>query len=289
MSILLTPETRAVVQGGTGRIGRIQTQWMLDAGTPLVAGVTPGRGGELLHGLPVFDTMREAVEKTQANASILFVPAPHVRNAAIETLEAGIRFLIVVAEHVPIHDALEIREVSRGLGAMTIGPNTPGVITPGVGKLGIMPASLFSTGSVGMISRSGTLSYEVAGILQKTGFGISTMVGIGGDPVIGTDMVDLLPMFAADPQTAALLVVGEIGGTQEERLAEALKAVDLPVCAYIAGRTAPSGRRMGHAGALMRDQEGSVDNKTLALGDAGVLIARTPQEITHMFSEGTRA
>ena len=288
MSILLAPETRAVVQGGTGRIGRVQTQWMLDAGTPLVAGVTPGRGGEFLHGLPVFDTMGEAVEKSQANASILFVPAPYVRNAAIEALEAGIRFLIVVAEHVPIHDALELREASRGLGAMMIGPNTPGVITPGVGKLGIMPASLFSTGSVGMVSRSGTLSYEVAGILQETGFGISTMVGIGGDPVIGTDMVDLLPMFAADPQTTALLIVGEIGGTQEERLAEALEAVDFPVCAYIAGRTAPSGRRMGHAGALMRGQEGSVNNKNLALGDAGVLIARTLQEIPHMFSEGTR-
>lgn len=279
MSILLTSTTRAIVQGGTGRIGSKQTEWMIKAGTPLVAGVTPGKGGSTLHGLPVFDTVKGAVRETKTNASVLFVPAPHVRRAALEAIRAGIRLLVVIAEHVPVHDSLEVREACREAGAVMIGPNTPGVISPGIGKLGIMPANLFSTGSVGMISRSGTLSYEVAGILQKAGIGISTMVGIGGDPVVGTDMAELLPMFVSDLDTEAIVVVGEIGGNQEERLAEALHGTDFPVCAYVAGRAAPSGKRMGHAGALIRGHQGSTEGKEKALQRAGARVTRLPSDL----------
>jgi succinyl-CoA synthetase alpha subunit len=282
MSVLLTPTTCAIVQGGTGRIGSKQTEWMLEAGTRLVAGVTPGKGGTTLHGLPVFDSVEEAVHETQADATVLFVPAPYVRGAALEAIAAGIRLLGVIAEHVPVHDVLEIREACQDAGAVMVGPNTPGIISPGIGKLGIMPANLFSTGCVGMISRSGTLSYEVAGILQQAKIGVSTMVGIGGDPVVGTDMIDLLPMFLSDPDTKALVVVGEIGGSQEERLAVALEECDLPVCAYIAGRTAPSGKRMGHAGALMREDQGSAEGKKETLRAAGAQVARSPSEIPRL-------
>jgi len=276
VSILLTSNTRAIVQGGTGRIGARQTDWMLQAGTRLVGAVTPGKGGLDLHGLPVFDSVAEAVDRVQANASILFVPAAYVKSAALEALEAGIQLLVVIAEHVPVYDTLEIREASRETGAVMIGPNTPGIISPGIGKLGIMPANLFFVGRIGMLSRSGTLSYEVAGILQAAGIGVSTMIGVGGDPVIGTDMHEFVPRFAADPDTEALVIVGEIGGTQEERLAEALEGYDLPVCAYIAGRTAPAGKRMGHAGALMRHGQGSAAQKAEILEDAGIRVAETP-------------
>jgi len=289
MSILLTPSTCAIVQGGTGRIGSKQTEWMLKAGTRLVAGVTPGKGGTALHGLPVFDNMEEAVHETQANATVLFVPARYVRGATLEAIDAGIRLLVVIAEHVPVHDVLEVREVCQDAGVVMIGPNTPGIISPGIGKLGIMPANLFSAGCVGIISRSGTLSYEVAGILQRAGIGVSTMVGIGGDPVVGIDMIELLPMFLSDPDTKALVVVGEIGGSQEERLAAALEECDLPVCAYIAGRTAPSGKRMGHAGALMRGEQGSADGKQEALRSAGAQVARSPSEIPRLLHKKIRS
>ncbi len=279
MSILLTSRTRAIVQGGTGRIGARQTKWMLEAGTHLVGAVTPGKGGTSVHSLPVFDTVEEAIHRTDANASISFVPAPYVKVAALEAVTAGIRLLVVIAEHVPIYDALELRETCEEVGAVMIGPNTPGIITPGIGKLGIMPANLFSSGGVGMISRSGTLSYEIAGILQKSGIGVTTMVGIGGDPIVGTDMTRLLDFFTSDPETNALVVIGEIGGTQEERLAAALDDCQLPVCAYIAGRTAPAGKRMGHAGALMRGKDGSAASKVKALTDAGALVASAPGDI----------
>jgi succinyl-CoA synthetase alpha subunit len=257
---------------------------MLEAGTKLVAVVTPGKAGATVHDLPVFDTVAEAVAAQQANASILFVPAPNVRSAALEAIQAGIRLLVVVAEHVPVHDALLIREKAKQAEVVLIGPNTPGIISPDFGKLGIMPASLFSPGRIGMISRSGTLSYEVAGILQKAGYGVSTMVGIGGDPVVGTDMTDLLPMFAADPATDALVVVGEIGGGQENRLAEALGTLSIPVCAYIAGTTAPSGKRMGHAGAMMTEESASVERKTQVLKEAGALVARYPGELPSLLA-----
>ncbi|MDD4903664.1 MAG: succinate--CoA ligase subunit alpha [Candidatus Bipolaricaulis sp.] len=277
MSILLTPATRAIVQGGTGRIGARQTEWMLKAGTRLVGAVTPGKGGTELHGLPVFDSVAEAVERVQANASVSFVPAAYVRGAAMEAVQAGLRLVVVIAEHVPVYDTLEIREACRESGTVMIGPNTPGIITPGVGKLGIMPANVFSRGHLGMLSRSGTLAYEVAGILQAAGIGVTTMVGVGGDPIIGTDMAEYVPYFAADPETKGLLVVGEIGGTQEERLAAALGDHPMPACAYIAGRTAPAGKRMGHAGALMSAHQGSVAQKTGVLERTGIRVAESPR------------
>lgn len=286
MSILLTSSTRAIVQGGTGRIGARQTEWMLKAGTCLVGAVTPGKEGADLHGLPVFDSVGEAVERVQANASVSFVPGPHVRAAALEAVEAGLRLIVVIAEHVPVYDTLEIREACRESGAVMIGPNTPGIISPGFGKLGIMPVNVFSPGRLGMLSRSGTLAYEVAGILQAAGMGVTTMVGVGGDPIIGTDMAEFVPWFAADPDTKGLVVVGEIGGTQEERLAAALADYDLPACAYIAGRTAPAGKRMGHAGALMSAKQGSVAQKTEILERAGIRVAASPRLLPATIREG---
>lgn len=276
MSVLLTSSTRGIVQGGTGRVGSRQTEWMLRAGTKLVGAVTPGKGGTALHGLPVFDSVREAVDAVHADASVLFVPAPQVRAAALEAVEAGLLLVIIVAEHVPLHDALEIREASHERGSVVIGPNSPGIISPGFGKLGIMPADVFSPGHLGLVSRSGTLAYEVSAILQAAGMGITTMVGVGGDPIVGTDMADLVPRFAADPETRGLVVVGEIGGTQEERLAAALAEYDLPTCAYIAGRTAPAGKRMGHAGALITRVESSATEKARCLERAGIRVAASP-------------
>jgi succinyl-CoA synthetase alpha subunit len=285
VSILLTSNTRAVVQGGTGRIGARQTEWMLKAGTRLVGAVTPGKGGTEIHGLPVFDSVREAVERVRANASVSFVPGPCARAAAMEAVEAGLGLLVVIAEHVPVYDALEIREACRDSGTVMIGPNSPGIISPGYGKLGIMPANVFSPGRFGVLSRSGTLSYEVAAILQAAGIGITTMVGVGGDPIIGTDMAEFVPWFSTDPDTEGLVVVGEIGGTQEERLAEALGGSALPTFAYIAGRTAPPGRRVGHAGALMSRKQGSVAQKTEVLERAGVRVALSPRQLPTLVLE----
>lgn len=279
MSVLLTPRTRAIVQGGTGRIGSRQTEWMLRAGTRLVGAVTPGKGGTTLHGLPVFNCVRESVDAVRPNASVLFVPGSQVRAAALEAIDAGLGLVVIIAEHVPLHDALEVREASRERGSVVIGPNTPGIISPGCGKLGIMPADVFSPGCLGMLSRSGTLAYEVAGILQAAGMGVTTLIGVGGDPIVGTDMADFVPRFATDPDTRGLVVVGEIGGGQEERLAETLAQHRLPTCAYIAGRSAPAGRRMGHAGALIRRAQGTAAEKARCLGQAGVLIAASPGDI----------
>ena len=252
---------------------------MLAAGTRLFGCVTPGKGGADLHGLPVFDSVREAVDQLQVDASVVFVPASQVLRAVTAALEGGIRLVIVIAEHVPVHDALEIREASHEAGAVVVGPNTPGIISPGIGKLGIMPSSAFSAGRVGMLSRSGTLAYEVASILQAAGIGISTMVGVGGDPVVGVDMAELIPYFSADPETDAVVVVGEVGGSQEERVAEALRECGLPGCAYLAGRTAPLGRRVGHAGAFMTSAQGSVVRKTEVLVSCGIPVAGTPRQV----------
>ncbi|MGD9675155.1 MAG: succinate--CoA ligase subunit alpha [Candidatus Bipolaricaulia bacterium] len=285
MSILLTAGTRAIVQGGPGRVGARQTEWMLRAGTRLVGAVTPGKGGTDLHGLPVYDSVAEAVERTGADASILFVPAAGVRGAVLEAADAGVGLVVVIAEHVPVHDALEAREACREAGCVMIGPNSPGIISPGIGKLGIMPADAFAVGRLGMISRSGTLAYEVAAVLQSMGMGVSTMIGIGGDPVLGTDMADLVPRFVADPDTDALVVVGEIGGTQEERLATLPELSSLPVCAFLAGYTAPFGRPMGHAGAVMSSAQGSAARKAGVLERAGVRVAKSPRGLAEMLRE----
>ncbi|NLX90989.1 MAG: succinate--CoA ligase subunit alpha [Firmicutes bacterium] len=286
MSILLDNETRAVVQGITGRIGSVQTAWMLDYGTKLVAGVTPGRGGETVHDLPVYDDVYEAVEKHGANATVLFVPGPFLRDAVLEAIDAGIKLVVAIPEHVPLHDVLQMKSAAEKNGAWLLGPNTPGIISPGIGKLGIMPGNMFTEGKIGIISRSGTLSYEMAGLLNEVGLGQSTMVGVGGDPVVGSRMIKILQEFEVDPETEAVIIVGEIGGSSEEEAAEFIKEMKKPVIAYLAGRTAPSGRRMGHAGAIIKKEgQGTVESKIKAFKKAGALVASKPSDVAVLIKE----
>jgi len=283
MTILLDKRTRVLVQGITGRIGSIQTHWMLAYGTNVVAGVTPGKGGATVEGIPVFDSVLEAVEKTGAEASVFFVPAPYVLDAFIETVDAGINLIVVVPEHIPVHDVMEMkayaqRHESRGLFAL--GPTTAGILTPGEAKMGIMPASLFNPGQIGIISRSGTLSYEMAGILSSAGFGQSTVVGKGADPVDLTTLEVILKKFNHDPGTDGVVIVGEVGGVQEETAAKyILENVKKPVAAYIAGRFAPEGKRMGHAGAIIREGQGTFESKQKALRNANVTILNSPIDV----------
>jgi succinyl-CoA synthetase alpha subunit len=282
MSILLNRHTRVLVQGMTGRIGRAQTRWMLEYGTKIVAGVTPGRGGETVEGVPVFDSVRGAVQETAAEASVFFVPARSVKDTVFETLEAGIRLVVVVTEHVPVQDTMEMKAEARRGGAMLLGPTTPGILTVGEAKMGIIPGNLFPKqgGRAGVISRSGTLAYEVGGILAKAGFAPSTVVGMGADPVVLTDLADLLRLYAADPDTDFVTIVGEVGGIQEELAADYIaREFKKPVIAYVAGRNTPEGKRMGHAGAIVQRGMGSVASKVNALQKAGAHIARTPAEI----------
>jgi len=282
MSILLNRETRVLVQGITGKIGRAQTKWMLEYGTNIVAGVTPGRGGDIVEGVPVFDSVSEAVQETGASASVFFVPARTVKETVFETLEAGIKLVIVVTEHVPVHDTMEMRAEAKKADAILLGPTTPGVLTVGEAKMGIIPGNLFPNvgGRVGVISRSGTLAYEVGGILAKAGFPPSTIVGMGADPIVLTDLADILRLFAVDRGTDFVTIVGEVGGIQEELAAQYIIAeFDKPVIAYIAGRSTPEGKRMGHAGAIVERGLGSVASKIAALEKAGVGIAQTPAQI----------
>ncbi|MGI6574859.1 MAG: succinate--CoA ligase subunit alpha [bacterium] len=282
MSILLTPNTRAVIQGITGRIGSVQAKWMLEAGTNIVAGVTPGRGGQEVLGVPVYDTVWETVEKHGANATVIFAPAPFTKNAVLEAIAAGVKLVVAVPEHVPVADAMEMREKAKAAGVILLGPTTPGIISPGIGKLGIMPANMFKRGRIGVISRSGTLSYEAAGYLNDAGLGESTVLGIGGDPVIGADIADYLQAFEADAETDAVVLVGEIGGAAEEAAAPFIKSMTKPVVAYIAGRSAPPGRRMGHAGAIIQRGVGTVASKTEALTGAGAMVAKSLAEVPQL-------
>lgn len=280
MSILLDDNTRVIVQGITGKIGRVQTHWMLEYGTAVVGGVTPGKGGTTVEGLPVFDSVAEAVESTGANASVFFVPAAFVLDAFYETVDAGVEFIVVVPEHVPVHDVMKMRAYAREKGSFALGPTTPGILVPGKGKMGIMPASLFSSGRVGIISRSGTLSYEFAGILSREQVGQSTVVGMGADPVALTNLPDILKLFQEDAETDGVIIVGEVGGEQEERAAEYIAGhMTKPVAAYIAGRFSPQGKRMGHAGAIVRGSAGTVQGKTESLKAAGVTVLKSPIEV----------
>lgn len=279
MSIFLNEATRAVIQGGTGRIGRIQAKWMRECGTNLVAAVTPGKSGSDMDGLPVYDCVFEAVENLGANATVLFTPPHATRDAVLEALDAGIKLVVIIPEHVPVHDAIIIRRAAKKSGAVAIGPNCPGIITPGVGKLGIMPASLFKPGRIGLISRSGTLAYEAAGYVIEGGMGISTLLGIGGDPIIGTDINVILDEFENDSETDGVVLVGEIGGSAEELAADYIRGMKKPVVAYIAGKAAPTGRTMGHAGAIIRDGSGTVESKMQILSNAGAIIAQTISDI----------
>jgi succinyl-CoA synthetase alpha subunit len=282
MSILLNKHTKVLVQGITGKIGQAQTKWMKEYGTNIVAGVTPGRGGASVEGVPVFDSVAEAVKDTGAEASVFFVPARAVKDTVFETLEAGIKLVVVVTEHIPVHDTMEMRAEAKKVGATLLGPTTPGILTVGEAKMGIIPGNLFPKvgGRAGVISRSGTLAYEVGGILAKAGTAPSTVVGMGADPVVLTDLPDILKFFAADSATDFATIVGEVGGIQEEMAAEYIaKDFKKPVIAYIAGRNTPEGKRMGHAGAIVQRGMGSVQSKVAALEKAGALIANTPAEI----------
>jgi succinyl-CoA synthetase alpha subunit len=280
MSILLDRTTKVLVQGITGKIGSVQTRWMKEYGTNIVAGVTPGKGGGEVEGVLVFDSADEAVRATGAEASVFFVPASFVLDAFFENVAAGIRLIVVVPEHVPVHDVMRMRALTDERGVFALGPTTPGILTPGEAKMGIMPGSLFAPGRIGVISRSGTLAYEFAGILSAAGYGQSTVVGMGADPVSLTTLPDILRRFRDDPATDAVVIVGEVGGVQEEKAAEFIAAeMNKPVAAYIAGRFAPEGKRMGHAGAIVRGTAGTAKSKCEALAAAGVRVLDTPVDV----------
>jgi succinyl-CoA synthetase alpha subunit len=280
MSILMGDSTRVIVQGITGRIGRAQAHWMLEYGTKVVAGVTPGKGGTIVEGVPVFDSVEEAVRLTGANASVFFVPAAFVLDAFIETVDAGVKLLVIVPEHVPVRDVIKMRDYALEKGAFALGPTTPGILVPGRGKMGIMPAAMYTPGRVGIISRSGTLSYEFAGILSEQNVGQSTVAGMGADLVVLRNLTDILECFEEDSATDAIIIVGEVGGEQEERAASFIaQNMTKPVAVYIAGRYSPQGKRMGHAGAIVRGAAGTVAGKQEALRQAGATILETPVDV----------
>ncbi len=283
MTILADRNTRVLVQGITGREGAFHTAQMVDYGTTVVAGVTPGRAGESVAGVPVFDTVRDAVAATDANASVIFVPGPYCADAILEAADAGIPLIVVITEGVPAREMTRVSHFLAGRGITLVGPNTPGLITPDQAKLGIIPGHIVRPGPVGVASRSGTLTYEVLYALSQRGIGQSTAVGMGGDAVPGTTFVDLLTWFEADPQTEVIVLIGEIGGTEEERAAEFVRQhVSKPVVAFVAGRTAPPGKRMGHAGAIIAGGTGTAEAKISALTAAGVAVAAHPDEITDL-------
>ncbi|NIP72859.1 MAG: succinate--CoA ligase subunit alpha [Gammaproteobacteria bacterium] len=286
MSILVKKDTRVICQGFTGKQGTFHSQQALDYGTRLVGGVTPGKGGQVHLGLPVFDTVHDAVRDAGAEASMIYVPAPFAADAILEAADAGIRVIVCITEGIPVQDMLKVKAALRDYDADLIGPNCPGVITPGECKIGIMPGHIHEPGRVGVVSRSGTLTYEAVHQTTRCGLGQSTCVGIGGDPIHGLDFIVCLQRFEEDPQTEGILMVGEIGGTDEERAARYIRDhVSKPVVAYIAGVTAPPGKRMGHAGAIISGGKGTAEEKFAALGEAGVATVRSPAEMGQRMAE----
>ncbi len=279
MAILCNRNTRVVVQG-MGRMGTFHARLSLEYGTQVVGGVHPGKGGQVIEGLPVFDTVREAVAETGANASVIFVPPPGAGDAVLEAADAGLQLVVCITEGIPTLDMLRVKRALRGSATRLVGPNCPGVVTPEQCRIGIMPAAITRPGPVGVVSRSGTLTYEAVDQLTRLGVGQSTCVGIGGDPVIGTTFVDALDLFEADPETRAVILIGEIGGSAEETAADFIQSkMTKPVVAYIAGQNAPPGKRMGHAGAIIAGGQGRAEDKIAALEAAGVTVARSPAEI----------
>jgi succinyl-CoA synthetase alpha subunit len=281
MGIIVGKNTKVIVQGITGAQGSFHTKLMLEYGTQIVAGVTPGKGGTKVHNVPVYDTVEEALKNHQADASIIFVPAPFAADAALEALENGIKTVVIITEHIPVKDAINVMAYAKQVNATIIGPNTPGIITPGECKLGIMPAHIFKPGRIGMISRSGTLTYEIAAGLTKKHMGQSTCIGLGGDPIVGLNFIDVLKLFEKDPQTEGIALIGEIGGNLEELTAEYIAKVKYPkpVVAFIAGRSAPPGKRMGHAGAIIMGKAGTAETKIEAFRKAGVEVAEKPSDV----------
>jgi succinyl-CoA synthetase alpha subunit len=280
MSILINKQTRVLCQGITGKVGQFHTKGCLEYGTKMVGGVTPGKRGEKVEGLPVFDTVFEAVEATGADATMIFVPPAFTADAILEAVDAGIKTVVAITEGVPVLDMARVYDVVRQSASRLVGPNCPGVITPEECKIGIMPGYIHKKGPIGLMSRSGTLTYEAVWQLSNLGLGQSTCVGLGGDPIVGTSFIDLLALFEADPATEAILMIGEIGGTAEEEAAAFIKAhVTKPVAAFIAGRTAPPGKRMGHAGAIITGGKGTAADKVAALEAAGITIAESPADM----------
>jgi succinyl-CoA synthetase alpha subunit len=283
VSILVNNDTRLLVQGITGREGSFHTTQMVEYGTNVVGGVTPGRQGQDVASVPVFNTVKEAVAETQANTSIIYVPARFAPDAIYEAVDNGIELVICITEGVPVNDMVPVYHYVNMKGARLIGPNCPGLITPGEAKVGIMPGFIHEPGTVGLVSRSGTLTYEVVNALTEAGMGQSTAVGIGGDPVIGTSFVDVLRLFEDDPGTEAIVMIGEIGGTDEEDAAEFIKQhVSKPMAGFIAGQTAPPGKRMGHAGAIISGGAGTAADKMKALESAGVRVAESPSQVPEL-------
>ncbi len=282
MVILVDKNTRVLVQGITGREGSFHTKLMLEYGTKIVAGVTPGKGGQEVHGVPVYDSIAEAVkEQGSIDASIVFVPARFAAEAVYEALDNNIKTVVVITEGIPVHDELGFVRYAKYIGAYIIGPNTPGIMSPGHTKIGIMPAHVFKPGNIGLVSRSGTLTYEIARELGKQGYGISTVLGLGGDPVTGLNFIEVYNLFAEDPDTDVVVLIGEIGGDAEERFAKYYSGLEKkkPVVAYIAGKTAPPGKRMGHAGAIISMGMGDYASKRKALEEAGIPVADKPSDI----------
>ena len=279
MSILMDSSTPVIVQGITGREGQFHTRNMIASGTYIVGGVTPGKGGETVEGVPVYDTVSEAVADTGATASCIFVPPPGAADAIMEAASAGIQLIVCITEGIPVIDMTRAMLVVREHNALLIGPNCPGMCTPGQGKIGIIPYQIFTPGPVGFISRSGTLTYEVVALLTEAGLGQSTCIGIGGDPIIGSTFADYLNMFEADAGTKAVVMCGEIGGSDEEDAAEYIKSMSKPTVAFISGRTAPPGKRMGHAGAIISGGSGKASDKIAALEAAGIRVARSPADM----------
>jgi succinyl-CoA synthetase alpha subunit len=288
VSILLTKDTRVICQGFTGSQGTFHSEQAIAYGTKMVGGVTPGKGGQIHLALPVFNTVRDAVSETGAEASVIYVPAPFCKDSILEAAEAGIKLIVCITEGIPTLDMLVVKVRCDELGVRLIGPNCPGVITPGQSKIGIMPGSIHKPGKVGIVSRSGTLTYEAVKQTTDFGFGQSTCVGIGGDPIPGSNFIDILALFEQDDQTEAIVMIGEIGGTAEEEAAAYIKAnVTKPVVSYIAGVTAPAGKRMGHAGAIISGGKGTAADKFAALEDAGVKTVRSLAEIGNGLKEIT--
>jgi len=289
MSILVNRNTRVICQGITGKAGAFHTKGCKEYGTQMVGGVTPGKSGETVEGLPVFDTVEEAVKQTGANATMIFVPPPFTADAILEAVDAGIEVIAAITEGVPVIDMVPVYETVRKSKSVLIGPNCPGLITPGECKIGIMPGYIHKPGKVGIMSRSGTLTYEAVWQTTQLGLGQSTCVGLGGDPIVGTSYIDLLARYQKDDQTEVILMIGEIGGNAEEEAAAFVKAhVTKPVAAFIAGRTAPPGKRMGHAGAIITGGKGTAAEKVSALEAAGIVVAPSPAEMGQAVAEAIR-